>query len=58
LTRWKKDETEFDVKLTNDYAGSIICRVPKPVIEMLGKPESIKFEIHGKKIEVVAGEKK
>jgi hypothetical protein len=58
LTRWKKDAKEFTVKLTNDYAGSIICRVPKPILEMLGKPDRIKFEIHGTKISVVAGDEK
>jgi len=58
LTRWKKDEKEFEVKLTDDYAGSIICRVPKPILEILGKPSGIKFVIQGKKIVVVAGDKK
>jgi len=33
LTRWKKDEKEFSVKLTFDGANSTICRVPKPIIE-------------------------
>jgi len=58
LTRWKKDEKEFEVKLSDDGKNSIICRVPKPILEMLGNPESIKFTILGKKIVVVAGEKK
>ena len=58
MTRWKKDEKEFGVKLTDDNSGSIICRVPKPILEMLGKPVRIKFEIHGTKISVVAGDKK
>jgi len=57
LTRWKKDEKEFDVKLTNDNAGSLICRVPKPIIDLLGSPSSIKFVISGKKIIVEASEK-
>jgi len=55
LTRWKKDEKEFEVKLTDDYSGSIYCRVPKPIIEMLGNPEKIKFEILHKKIFVNPG---
>ncbi len=58
MTRWKKDEKEFEVRLTNDRAGSIICRVPKPILEILGNPESIKFEIVGKKIVVGEGDKK
>jgi len=58
LTRWKKDEKEFGVKLTNDRSGSIICRVPKPIVELLGEPEGIKFVIAGKKVVVEAGSKK
>jgi hypothetical protein len=58
LTRWKKDETEFSVNLSDDGSGSIICRVPKPILEMLGQPSGIKFVIQGKKITVVAGDKK
>jgi len=53
LTRWKQNEKEFPVKLTNDYAGSVICRMPKPIFEMLGKPSRIKFMISpSKKISV------
>ncbi len=58
LAKWKKDEREFEVKLTNDHKGSIICRVPKPIREILGKSDSIKFVILGKKIVVTTGKKK
>jgi len=58
LTRWKKDETEFPVRLTDDGKNSTICRVPKPILEILGKPSGIKFVIQGKKIVVIAGDKK
>lgn len=58
MTRWKKDETEFDVRLTDDGKDSIICRVPKPIIELLGKPDGIKFIIQNKKIVVEAGDKR
>lgn len=50
MTRWKKDEKKFSVKLTDDSAGSSICRVPKPIVDRLGSPASIKFVISGKKI--------
>ncbi|MDE1829230.1 MAG: hypothetical protein KGI25_02795 [Thaumarchaeota archaeon] len=52
MTRWKKDEKEFDVKLTFDGTNSWVCRVPKPILEKLGMPEKIKFVLEGKKIEV------
>jgi len=50
LTRWKKGEKEFSVKLTFDGTNSTICRVPKPIIDFLGDPESLKFVIRGKGI--------
>ncbi len=52
LPRWKKDQREFSVKLTFDGANSKICRVPKPIIELLKDPERIKFVIRGKGIVV------
>jgi len=32
--------------------------VPKPILERLGEPDRIKFEIHGEKIHVVAGKER
>lgn len=58
MTRWKKNEKEFGVSLNNDNAGSLICRIPKPIVDLLGKPEGIKFLIQGKRIVVIAGDKK
>ena len=52
MTRWKKDQKEFSVKLTFDGANSTICRVPKPIIEFLGQSDAIKFTIKGKKVEI------
>ena len=57
MTRWKKKEKEFKVSLT-DSSGSQICRVPKPIVTMLGNPEGVKFVIQGKRIVVVAGGRK
>ena len=52
MTRWKKDTTEFLVKLSFDGRNSTSCRVPKPILEFLGNPNSLKFTIRGKHIEV------
>jgi hypothetical protein len=57
LTRWKKDETTFHVALSFDGTNSKRCRIPKPIIDFLGDPESLKFVIHGKKIQVITGDK-
>jgi len=55
LTRWKKDQKEFSVKLTFDGTNSTICRVPKPIIEILGNPSNIRFVIRGKSVIVTSG---
>ena len=56
MPRWKKGETVFDVAL-DENSGSHICRVPKPIVEKLGIPNSIKFVIQGRTIIVKVGEK-
>ena len=58
MTRWKKDAKEFTVRLNDDTTGSQICRIPKPIVDLLGKPEGVKFLVKGKYIVIVAGEKR
>ena len=54
MPKWKKNETEFNVAL-DENSGSHICRVPKPIVEKLGIPDSIKFVIDGRNILVKVG---
>ena len=52
MPKWKKDAKEFVVSVSyNDRRGDQ-AYLPKPVVEVLGKPESIKFTIKGKKVEI------
>ena len=61
MTRWKKDAKEFDVSLSRsknrDGSESLICRIPKPIIESLDSPDSILFKLGKNKISVEAGNK-
>ena len=50
MTRWSKDQTEFSVKLSFDGRNSISCRIPKPILEILGEPDRITFRIKNDKI--------
>ena len=43
MPRWKQDETEFVVSVNDDGNGGNICRIPKPIVEMLGIAGSVKF---------------
>ena len=55
MTRWKKGETEFPVRVSfNGHTKS--CRIPKPVLESLGIPARIKFVLANGQVRVEAGE--
>ena len=60
MTRWKKDAKEFSVRLNEsknkDGSKSFICRIPVPLLDLIGNPKGLRFEIKGKKI-IVIGEK-
>lgn len=54
MTRWKKDETVFAVSVSsNGHTRS--CRLPKPVLELLGDPDTVSFVVDGGDVRVVAG---
>lgn len=51
LARWRKDETQFTVSVNADRHVRV-CRIPKPIFEMLGDPESLTFTVKGNRITV------
>ncbi len=61
MTRWKKNASEFDVRLNKnrnrDGSPDLTCRIPKPVAEALGNPTSLKFLMSGDQVLVTAGNK-
>jgi len=52
MPKWKKDAKEFVVGVSYNERRGDQAYLPKPVVEVLGKPESIKFTIKGKKVEI------
>jgi hypothetical protein len=55
VPKWSKDAKEFTVHVHyNDQKGTQV-RVPKPILELLHDPETIKFVIKGKHIEIEPG---
>ncbi len=57
MTRWKKDETEFKVAITeNKHRNTSFSYIPKPILEQLGDPTSLKFLITKGKIIVKSGD--
>ncbi len=62
MTRWAKNTKEFNVSLSKstnaDGSKSLICRVPKPIVDFLGDPDKLKFIIKRKYIVVSEGDNK
>lgn len=57
MPRWKKDATEFVVKVSYEESRGYQSYVPRPVMERLGNPDALKYSIKGKRIEVSSGER-
>ncbi len=52
MPKWSKDATEFPVNVHYSDDKGTQVRIPKPLLEMLGNPEMIKFVVKGNKIHV------
>lgn len=52
MPKWKKDETEFPVTVSHHETRGYQAYIPKPLMDFLGNPDSIKFIIKGKKVHV------
>jgi hypothetical protein len=52
MPKWKKDETEFTVAVNRHETRGYQANIPKPIMELLGEPQKITFQVKGKKIEL------
>jgi hypothetical protein len=55
MPKWRRDATEFEVSVTKHETRGYQAYLPKPVMDMLGDPNKIKFVIKNKHVEVEAG---
>lgn len=55
MSRWKKGVREFEMNVNHNGLGSHLCRIPKPIMEKLDYPNTVKFTIKGQKIYFAAG---
>ena len=46
MPKWKKDTKEFKVGVNYVENRGYSSSIPKPIIEMLGNPQSIKFVLN------------
>lgn len=52
MTRWQENETKFQVTINYNLKKGSIIRVPKPILQRLGNPDTITFLIEGNKIRI------
>lgn len=55
MPKWKKDAKRFTVSVNHNETRGYQSSIPKPVIEMLGEPRKITFEIKNGRVCVNAG---
>lgn len=57
MGKWKKDAKEFVVGVNYVEDRGYSSSIPKPIMDKLGKPDSIKFVINNdnKTVQVVSG---
>jgi hypothetical protein len=56
MPKWKKDATEFVVGVNYMKDRGYQSSIPKPIMDKLGKPDSLKFVINDDKtIQLVSG---
>jgi hypothetical protein len=57
MPKWQKDQTEFKVGVSYHEHRGYQSYIPKPIMEMLGNPQNIKFTVKDKKkVEVESGD--
>jgi hypothetical protein len=56
MPKWKKNAIWFPVSFNYVKKRGYQSSLPKPVIDILGRPSTIKFIVKGKRVEIVAGD--
>ena len=49
MTRWAKNASVFQIRLheskNRDATPSIMCRIPRPIVEALGNPKALRLYV-------------
>lgn len=54
VPKWKKDSKEFIVSVNYNQSRGYQSSIPKPIMDMLGSPNALKFEVSGKTIKITS----
>lgn len=52
MPKWKKNETDFTVSVSKDNRRAFVCRLPKPMVEMMGIGDKVRFRVLENRVEV------
>lgn len=52
MPKWKKGATEFKVGVSYSGKKGIQTRLPKPIAQALGDPETITYVLKGNRVEI------
>lgn len=53
MPKWKKDAKEFTVSVNFNQARGYQSSIPKPIMDVLGSPDSVTFVINGNQVKLV-----
>ena len=56
MPKWKKNAKEFTVSINYNENRGYQSSIPKPIIEALGDPSTVKFIMSGNGIKIVSGD--
>lgn len=54
MPKWKKNAKEFTVSVNYNDTRGYQSSIPKPIMDMLGQPDTIKFVINGNNVSIVS----
>ena len=57
MPKWKEDAKEFTVSVNHNKSRGYQSSIPKPIMELLGDPEKVKFVVNGKNVTIIANNK-
>lgn len=56
MPKWKKEAKEFTVGVNHNDRRGFQSSIPKPIMDILGNPDTIKFVIKDNKIKLMSGD--
>lgn len=55
VPKWKKNAREFTVGVNYNEKRGYQCSIPKPIMEVLGEPETVTFIMDNKQVKIKSG---